>query len=129
MAIDPSSLSGPEANSAPVGASPATGPVPNKGMEAAGLAKLSIVVRMLESIIPEIGAASEVGKSVLKSLTDLSKHLSNTNVAPGVEQSQMEKMMLEQRQQGPQIAQLRKAMMQDMSGAAPAAPMSTQNAA
>lgn len=105
----------------PVGASPATGPVPNKGMEAAGMAKLGLIVRLMESAIADLGATSEPGKAVLKSLTDLSKHLAAGGISPQVEQSSMEKTMMQQRQMAPQIAQLRQAMMQGGAGGPPGA--------
>ena len=94
----------------PVGSSPATGPVPNKGLEAAGMAKLGLVIRMLESIVPQLGAGTEAGKDVLKALTSLSKHVPPGAVSPGVEQTSLMKLMTDQRQQQPQIAAMRAAM-------------------
>lgn len=101
----------------PVGSSPATGPVPNKGQEAAGLAKLGLVVRLLESLVPSLGAGTEPGKDVLKALTSLSKHVPPGAVSPGVEQTSLMKLMMDQRQQAPQIA----AMRASMAGGNPAA--------
>ena len=100
----------------PVGSSPATGPVPNKGQEAAGLAKLGLVLKMLESMVPQLGAATEAGKDVLKALTSLSKHVPPGAVSPGVEQTALQKLMANQRQQGPQVAAMRQAMAQPNQG-------------
>ena len=94
----------------PVGSSPATGPVPNKGMEAAGRAKLGLVVRLLESLVSPLGASTEAGKDVLKALTSLSKHVPPGAVSPGVEQTSLMKLMVDQKQQQPQIAAMRAAM-------------------
>ena len=105
----------------PVGSSPATSPVPNKGLEAAGLAKLGLIVRLLEQIVPLLGAGTEAGKDVLKCLTSLAKHIPPGAVSPGIEQSALQKLMLQQRQQGPQIANMRAAMAQP-GGAAPSGP-------
>lgn len=94
----------------PVGSSPATGPVPNKGQEAAGMAKLGLAIRLLESIVPQLGAGTEAGRDVLKALTSLSKHLPPGAVSPGVEKTSLMNMMQSQRQQQPQIAAMRAAM-------------------
>ena len=110
----------------PVGSSPATGPVPNKGLEAAGMARLGMVVRLLESIVPQLGAGTEAGKDVLKALTSLSKHIPPGAVSPGVEQTSLMKLMQDQRQQQPQIAAMRAAMAGGQqnpgAGAAPTSP-------
>ena len=107
----------------PAGSSPATGPVPNKGLEAAGMAKLGLIVRLLESVVPQLGVASEDGKDVLKALTSLSKHVPPGAVSPGVEQTALQKMMINQKQQTPQIAAMRAAMAgQNSGGGAPPPP-------
>ena len=108
----------------PVGSSPATGPVPNKGLEAAGLAKLGLIVRLLESLIPALGSGTEAGKDVLKALTSLSKHVPPGAVSPGIENSALMNLSQQQRQQQPQIAAMRAAMAQQNpgAGAPPASP-------
>lgn len=101
---------------APAGAPPAdvTSPetmaVPNAGMEAAGLARLNMVVRMLEEVLPMFGAASEVGQTVLKSVTSLAKHIPAGSMSSGVEQTAMQGVMNSARQQTPIIAALRARM-------------------
>ena len=110
VGLPPSPASPPAPGQPPVGSSPATGPVPNKGLEAAGMAKLGLIVRLLESIVPSLGAGTEAGKDVLKALTSLSKHVPPGAVSPGVEQSSVMKLMQDQRQQTPQIAAMRAAM-------------------
>lgn len=88
------------------------------------MAKLGLVIRMLESIVPQLGAGTEAGKDVLKALTSLSKHVPPGANSPGVEQTAMMKMMQDQRQQQPQIAAMRQAMAgaQNAGGAAPPPP-------
>lgn len=100
----------------PVGSSPATSPVPNKGLEAAAMAKLGMIVRQLEQIVPLLGAGTEAGRDVLKSLTSLSKHVPPGAVSPGVEQSAMQKTMMQMKQQTPQIAALRASMSGEKPG-------------
>ena len=124
VGMPPSPASPPQPGQPPVGSSPATGPVPNKGLEAAALAKLGQVVRILESLVPQLGAGTEAGKDVLKALTSLSKHVPPGAVSPGIEQTALKKMMMEQQQQGPQIAAMRAAMAQPKpeGGATPPEP-------
>ena len=90
--------------------SPETMPAPNAGMEAAGLARLNMVVRMMEEMLPMFGAASEVGQSLLKSVTTLAKHIPAGSMSSGVEQTAMRGVMNSARQQAPLIAALRAQM-------------------
>lgn len=103
------------ATAAPAGApqdvtSPATSPVPNRGLEAAGLARLSMIVRMLEEALPMLGSTSEIGQSVLKSISSLSKSIPPGSLSAGVEDTAMQKVMMAHRQQAPLIAALRASM-------------------
>lgn len=74
------------------------------------MARLSMVVRQLEQLVPLLGVGTEPGRDVVKALNSLAKHVPPGAVSPGVEQSAMQKMLLQQRQNGPQIAALRAAM-------------------
>ena len=114
----------------PVGSSPATSPVPNKGLEAAGMAKLGLVVRQLEQLVPLLGVGTEAGQAVVKALTNLSKHVQPGAVSPGAEQSGLQQMMMKLRQQGPQLAQMKQGMMggNEGGGAPPPPPPGAQAA-
>lgn len=104
---------GPSANPAagmpPIGSSPATQPVADRGMQAAGLAKIQVVVKLLESILPMVGAGTDSGKAVLESLSKLAKLIQPGSVSPGVEQSALSGLQNQNRQQAPQIAAMRAA--------------------
>src|ERR1700761_3251123 len=93
----------------PIGSSPATQPVANRGMEAAGVAKLGVAVRLLEQIVPMLGAGSDAGRAVLESLNKLSKHVPSGSQSPGIEQSALQELMNKARQAAPQIAAMRAA--------------------
>jgi hypothetical protein len=93
----------------PIGSSPATQPVPNRGLQAAGLAKLGVVVKQLEGLLPVFGAGSDAGRDVLKALNSLSKHIQPGDVSQGVEQSALQELMTKLRQNAPQIAAARAA--------------------
>jgi hypothetical protein len=74
----------------PFGQTQATGSTPNKGYEAAGLQKLGVVVKQLESLLPEVGAGSDVGKAVLDSLNKLVKFVPSGSVTPAAQKNSIE---------------------------------------
>jgi hypothetical protein len=92
----------------PFGTSPATGPTPNKGYEAAGLQRLGVVIRQLEQLVPMLGIASDPGKDVMKALNMLAKHVPPGAVTPAAEKNSIEKMAMQNAQQGQQMQQMRK---------------------
>lgn len=91
----------------PIGSSPATQPVANRGLQAAGVAKLGLAVKILESVLPMLGAGSESGKAVLEALNKLSKHVQPGSISSGVEQTGLQDLMNKVRQNAPQIAAMR----------------------
>jgi hypothetical protein len=54
-------------------------------------------------VIPALGASTEIGKDVLKSLSTLSKHVPPGSASQGTEASAMQKLMLQQKQQAPML--------------------------
>ena len=108
----------------PMGSSPVSQPVPNKGREAAGLSRLSVIIKLMEETVPLLGVGSEPGKDLVKALSSLAKHVPPGAVTPGVQQSTMEKLMNQQKQMGPQIQQMRAAQ----AGQPPAPPGAPQAA-
>ena len=91
----------------PFGSSPTTMPLPQKGIEAAGLAKLGVVVKQLEQLLPVFGMGSEVGQAVHSALKGLAKHVPMGMVSHGLEQTIMQRLMEAAKQQGPQVAAMR----------------------
>ena len=83
------------------------------------MAKLGLVIRQLETIVPLLGAGTEAGRDVLKALTNLSKHVPPGAVSPGVEKSAMDQMQLKMKQQTPQLEQMRAALNKQDGGAPP----------
>ena len=105
----------------PHGSSPVSQPTANRGMEAAGLSMLSVIVRLLEKAVPMLGVGSEPGKDVLKALNSLARHVPAGSVSPGIQQSTMEQLMAQQKQMAPQISALR-AMQGQQPGQPPTGP-------
>ncbi len=98
----------------PFGSTPATGSTPNKGYEAAGLQKLGGVVKILEGLIPEVGASSDIGKAVLECLNKLVKFVPAGSVTPAAQKNNIEA----QQRQAAQNNQQMQAIQQMRQGAA-----------
>jgi hypothetical protein len=97
------------------------GATPNRGFEAAGLQKLGVLVKAMEELIPMFGAASEIGKDVLKALQSLAKHIPTGAVSPASQKNTLQDMMMKATQNGSMQQQLDKSRMQPPGGA-PAQP-------
>lgn len=102
----------------PFGSSPMQMPTPNRGLEASALAEVSSAVKLLEKSLPALGAGSPAGKEVLSCIQKLAKLVPPGSMDKGVEQSSLQNLMLQQKQENPMLNALR-AMGQN-SGAAPA---------
>lgn len=90
----------------PFGPQSVQAPTPNRGNEVAALGKLTWATRTLESILPMVGASSELGKSVLKALNALSKHAPEGGVPPAMQNNALSDLMQKQRQMSPVLAAL-----------------------
>lgn len=99
----------------PQGASPVQTPSPNVGLEVAGLAELSQVVRLLSNLVPKLGVSSEAGKAAAEAMLKLAKHVPTGSVAPGPQMAAAQNIVARQRQIQPMLSMIR-------GGASPAAP-------
>jgi hypothetical protein len=79
------------------------GSTPNKGYEAAGLQKLGVVVKQLESLLPEVGAGSDIGKAVLDALSKLVKFVPSGSVTPAAQKNAIEAQMRQHAQGNQQM--------------------------
>jgi hypothetical protein len=82
-------------------------PTPNRGNQAAALAQVQWAVRLLETALPQLGAASPQGQAVMKAITSLSKHTPTAGGSPGVQKTALQDLMMQQRQQQPMMDMLR----------------------
>ena len=105
----------------PIGGSPATQPLANRGQEAAGFAKLGVALKVLQDIVPLVGANSEVGKDVLSALQRLSKHVPTGAISNGVQLSALMDILNKLKQIAPQMQAMQAAR---QGGALPGAPPS-----
>lgn len=99
------------AGQAPFGTTSATGPTPNRGLEAAGLQRLGLVVKQLEEMVPLFGASSDVGKAVLDALNKLIKHVPSGSVTPASQRNQIEQMAMRNVQSNQQMQAVRQMQM------------------
>ena len=102
----------PQPQAPPMGTSPATGPSPNKGYEAAALQRLGLVVKQLSELVPLAGATTDIGKDILKALTTLTKHVPSGSVTPAAEKNNIERMSMQNTQSNQQMQALKQQMAQ-----------------
>lgn len=83
-----------------------TGPVPNRGMQGEGAALVAQAKAMLEKAVsmPGLGAETEIGQAVLKSLEMIGKVLPEGAVSPGLQNAGMQKFMMSERRDAPMQA-------------------------
>jgi hypothetical protein len=118
----------PNPQQAPFGTTPATGPTPNRGFEAAGLQRLGSVVKQLEELVPMVGAASEHGREVLKALNILVKLVPPGSVNPASQRANIEQMAMRNTKDNQQMQALQQQRMQPQQGAQPGAQPGAQAA-
>ena len=114
----------PPAKQAPFGSSPATGPTPNRGYEAAAAQKLGLVLKQLGEMIPLAGATSEMGMAIMDMIKKGSKFVPQGSVTPAAEKNQIDNMAMKNTQNN---AQMQAIMQQKQQGGIP--PMAGQAAA
>jgi hypothetical protein len=83
------------------------------------MARLALIVRLMQETLPLIGVGSEPGQALLKALTSLSKHAPPGSVPAGVQQNTLQSLLMKQQQMAPQIAAMRAAQ---AGGGAPQMP-------
>ena len=98
---------GPPGSPPVVGAGGATMSTQNRGLQAAAIAQLTHAIRIMEKALPMLGVETEMGKDVMSSLSKLSKHIAPGGGSPGVEQSALQQMMMQHKQDQPMLQALR----------------------
>ena len=89
------------------GAGGATMPTPNRGVQAAANGKLTWVARQLLDVMKMLEIGSDQMKDINKAFDLVSKHVPPGSGSPGVEQTAMHKMMLEQKSEQPMLQLMR----------------------
>jgi hypothetical protein len=68
--------------------------------------KLGVVVKQLESLLPELGASSEAGQAVLKALNSLVKFVPAGSVTPAAQKNSIEAQQRQHAQSNQQMQAL-----------------------
>lgn len=108
---------GAQAQQAPFGQSPATGPTPNKGFEAAALKRVGLVTKQLTELLQLADASTDLGKDVLKALNMLVKHVPSGSVSPADEKGEMQRRQMANTQNNQQMQALRQSQQTPQGGA------------
>ncbi len=82
-------------------------PVANRGEQAAGMAHLAVAVHVLEQALPLLGMGTEAGRDVHAALPKLAKHAPPGQISGGVENAILQKLMMQNRQNSMNVAQMR----------------------
>ena len=93
-------------------------PTPNQGLEAAALAKLAVHVQAISLIGGVLPAGSDAARDIREALNKLAKHVPPGAVSQGLQMSEAQRALMQQRQMQPQIAAMRAAQ-PAMPGGAP----------
>src|ERR1700686_1452234 len=86
----------------PMGVSPASGPTPNKGYEAAGLQQLGMILKQLMECQVKLGT-SEPGQAVNKAIGTLMKFVPAGSVSPAAEKNGMDQARMRAIKQNQQM--------------------------
>ncbi len=95
------------------GTNPATTPVANRGIEAQAEARIAVYVQGLTNMLPSIPAGSDMAKDVRDAITKLAKYAPQGAVSPGIQNTEAQRMAMQQRQAGPQVAAMRASQMSE----------------
>lgn len=116
-----------------MGNSPAVGPVPNEGLQAAALQKVGVLLKISQAALQEAGAASDVGKTLLEVMTKLAKLVPTGSVTPAGTRNVLDQAQRQNIQNNSQIQMLRQQAMNGggqaaaaMGAGAPRPPMTPQ---
>lgn len=94
----------------------AMGPTANRGLEAAALAKLAVYAQGMSTVLAVLPAGSDAARDIREALNKIGKHVPPGAVSQGVQMSEAQRNLMQQRQMQPQIAAMRAGQ---MGGGAP----------
>jgi hypothetical protein len=97
----------PQPQQPPFGSSPATGPTPNKGYEAAAMQRVGVLVKALTEILPTVGMSSDLGQAIHKAIGLLGKHVPPGSTSNAAEKNSIEKMAIQNQQNGAMQQQMK----------------------
>ena len=69
--------------------------------------RVGVIVKALTEILPQVGATSEIGQSIMKSINALAKHVPPGSTSNAAEKNSIEKMAMQNQQNGQMQQQLK----------------------
>lgn len=105
--------------SAATGANPASTPSPNRGLEAAALARLAVYVQGLNALQAVMPVGSDIAIAVREAVSKVAKFVPPGSVSQGIQMTEAQRNLMQQKQMAPQIAAMRGAQ---TGGAPPGGP-------
>lgn len=87
----------------------------------AGLQGLGLALKILESLVPRLGAASDAGKDVLKCITTIAKHVEPGMSSQAGQRNELQNQMMRMQQMRQQMARPPQAGPPGAGGGAPPA--------
>src|SRR4029077_17663264 len=79
---------GPPPQGQATGATPASTPTPNRGIEAAALAKIAVLTTGLQMLLPMFPVGSDISRDVREAVNKLAKHVPPGAVSQGVQMTE-----------------------------------------
>lgn len=101
------------------GPTPASTPAPNRGLEAGALAKIAVHTQGLQQLLSALPVGSDIARDLREAINKLAKHVPPGAVSQGVQMTEAQRALMQQRSQAPQIAAMRAAQMGGGGGGAP----------
>lgn len=84
-------------------------PTQNRGLEAQAMARLAVYVQGMQTILAVMPAGSDAARDIRDALNKLAKHVPPGAVSQGVQMSEAQRNLMQQKQMAPQIAAMRAA--------------------
>ena len=105
------------------GPTPASTPTPNRGAEAGALAKLAVLTTGLQLLLAAFPVGSDVSRDIREAVNKVAKHVPPGAISQGVQMTEAQRALMQQKQQAPQIAAMRAAQTGGGQPSPPPAPM------
>ena len=85
--------------------------------------RVGVLVKQMTEILPQVGATSDLGQALMKSITALAKHVPPGSTSNAAEKNSIEKMAIQNQQNSGMVQQMKQPGQQ---GAAPPPSMPQQ---
>jgi hypothetical protein len=88
--------------------------------------RVGVLVKQMTEILPQVGATSDLGQALMKSITALAKHVPPGSTSNAAEKNSIEKMAIQNQQNGAMQQQLKQPPGQPGAAPPPSMPQAPQ---